>query len=151
MITIISGDLLQAKETAICHQVNCQNMMGAGVAKAIYTKWPEVKTEYHRFCDGKRPRDLLGKIQVVRLNEFPAGDKVVINVFGQLNCGHDKICYTRYDALESAFDELNRGAVSKSIAFPYGFGCGLAGGNWEQVERLMLEHLNKVDVTIYMK
>lgn len=65
MISIISGDLLQAKEAAICHQVNCQNVMGSGVAKAIFTKWPEVKTEYHRFCNGRRPRDLLGKIQVV--------------------------------------------------------------------------------------
>lgn len=151
MISIISGDLLQAKEAAICHQVNCQNVMGSGVAKAIFTKWPEVKTEYHRFCNGRRPRDLLGRIQVVNLSEFSAGDKVVINIFGQLNCGHDKICYTRYDALETAFDEINRVDEFKSLAFPYGFGCGLAGGNWQQVERLMLEHLFNVDVTIYMK
>lgn len=150
MIKIVRGDLLFAKEAAICHQVNCQNMMGSGVAKAIYTKWPEVKTEYHRFCDGKRPRDLLGKIQIVYINEF-SGSKVVINIFGQLNCGHDKTCYTRYDALAIAFDELNEVAAGKSIAFPYGFGCGLAGGDWQQVERLMLERLYNVDVTIYMK
>ena len=151
MLKIMKGDLLNAKDAAICHQVNCQNMMGAGVAKAIYTKWPEVKTEYHKFCDGKRPRDLLGKAQIVFLHDFPAGNKVVINIFGQLNCGHDMICYTRYDALTDAFDKLNILAAGKTLAFPYGFGCGLAGGDWQQVEKLMLEHLCNVDVTIYMK
>lgn len=151
MIKIVKGDLLLAREAAICHQVNCQNMMGAGVAKAIYTKWPEVKSEYHRFCEGKRPRDLLGKAQIVQLHDFPAGNKVVVNIFGQLNCGHDKICYTRYDALATAFDKLNQLAACKTLAFPYGFGCGLANGDWMQVERLMLEHLTNVDVTIYMK
>lgn len=151
MIKIVKGDLLNAREAAICHQVNCQNMMGSGVAKAIYTKWPEVKSEYHKFCAGKRPRDLLGNAQIVFLHDFPTGNKVVINIFGQLNCGHDKICYTRYDALADAFDKLNTLAAGKTLAFPYGFGCGLAGGDWKEVERLMLEHLNNVDVTIYMK
>lgn len=152
MIKIVKGDLLNAREAAICHQVNCQNMMGAGIAKAIYTKWPEVKSEYHRFCDGQRPQNLLGKVQIVELNEFPAGNKVVLNIFGQLNCGRDRICYTQYDALAAAFDMINNHvAAFKTVAFPYGFGCGLAGGDWQQVEKLMLEHLYNVDVTVYMK
>ena len=84
MLRIVKGDLLLAKEAVICHQVNCQDMMGSGVAKALYTKWPEIKREYHAFCADKRPRELLGKIQVVELAEFPAMQKVVINIFGQL-------------------------------------------------------------------
>ena len=43
MLQIIKGDLLEADVFAICHQVNCQNVMGAGLAKAIATKWPKVK------------------------------------------------------------------------------------------------------------
>lgn len=151
MIKIIRGDLLLAKEAAICHQVNCQNQMGAGVAREIYTKWPEVKTEYHRFCEGKDPYELLGKVQVVELREFQAGNKVVINIFGQLNLGRKKACYTSYEALAAAFDEINHIAAFKTIAFPYGFGCGLAGGDWMTVERLMLERMPYVDVAIYMK
>lgn len=151
MLKIMEGDILLAHEAAICHQVNCQNVMGAGVAKALYTKWPEIKREYHEFCSGQRPRDLLGKIQIVELSEFPAGNKVVINVFGQLTFGHDKICYTRYDALAKAFEEINRICAFKTIAFPYGFGCGLAGGDWATIEKLMLKYLYNVDVVIYMK
>ena len=150
MIEIVRGDILLANTAAICHQVNCQSLMESGVAKAISTKWPEVKLEYHELCSGKRPRELLGKVQVVELKEFH-GFKVVINVFGQLNCGHDNICYTRYDALEKAFAEINRICASKTVAFPYGFGCGLAGGDWATVEKLMVHHLWNCDVKIYLK
>jgi len=38
MIKIINGNILDAKETFICHQVNCQGVMGAGLAKAIRNK-----------------------------------------------------------------------------------------------------------------
>lgn len=153
MLKIVEGDIIFSDGVAaICHQVNCQSVMGSGVAKAIYQKWPEVKQKYHEFCSGQRPEDLLGKIQVVDLlSEFPARNKVVINVFGQLTYGRRKICYTDYDALAKAFDEINKICAFKTIAFPYGFGCGLAGGDWVTVEKLMLEHLYNVDVVIYMK
>lgn len=35
MIKIIQGDLLEAKENIIAHQVNCKGVMGSGVAKQI--------------------------------------------------------------------------------------------------------------------
>jgi O-acetyl-ADP-ribose deacetylase (regulator of RNase III) len=34
----------------IMHGVNCQRTMQSGIAKALYTKWPEVKEEYMRFA-----------------------------------------------------------------------------------------------------
>lgn len=33
MLRIVKGDLLLAREAAICHQVNRKNMMEAGVAE----------------------------------------------------------------------------------------------------------------------
>ena len=45
MIKTVVGDLLDATEDIIVQQVNCRSVMGSGVAKAIYTRWPEVKTE----------------------------------------------------------------------------------------------------------
>ena len=35
MITEKRGDLLNAKENIIAHQVNCKGVMGAGIAKLI--------------------------------------------------------------------------------------------------------------------
>lgn len=152
MIEIVRGDILNATGVAaICHQVNCMNAMGSGVAKAIYSRWPEVKLKYHEYCSGKHPEELLGNVQIVYLNEFPSYNLVVLNIFGQLNYGKSGICYTDYSALERAFDEINSLCAQKSIALPYGFGCGLAGGDWQTVEKLIAKHLWNCYVKIYLK
>ncbi len=150
MIKIIKGDLLDANAVFICHQVNCQNVMGAGVAKALYEKWPDIKSEYHKFCAAASdPYKLLGEIQFVPINH---GDMAVINIFGQLNYGrHKGVVYTDYNALQKAFNEINKSCSGTAVAFPYGFGCGLAGGNWETIERLMIEHITDCNVKVYMK
>lgn len=152
-LVIVPGDLLQSTETAICHQVNCQNAMGSGVAKALYEKWPEVKEQYHKYCHGAKPEQLLGHVQAVNINgkDIDHGGRFVINIFGQLNYGRDGKCYTRYDALETAFDKINYALAGYSLAFPYGFGCGLAGGDWATVYRLIRDHLYNTDITIYYR
>lgn len=40
MIKTVYGNIFDATEDIICHQVNCQGVMGAGVAKALYQRWP---------------------------------------------------------------------------------------------------------------
>ena len=147
MLHILNGDLLCADADFICHQVNCRSVMGAGVAKAIYTKWPEVKAKYHEFCSKSTPEELLGKIQIVDVYDLRIDS--VINIFGQLNYGRGKAVYTDYTALQHAFSEINRVCCGKSIAFPYGFACGLAGGDWIEIEKLMLQNLQNCDVKIY--
>lgn len=42
MIEIIEHDLLMLDCDIICHQVNCQSVMGSGIAKQIKTKYPNV-------------------------------------------------------------------------------------------------------------
>ena len=117
MIKTVVGDLLDATEDIIVQQVNCRSVMGSGVAKAIYTRWPEVKTEYHKFCRrSTSPYDLLGKVQLIDVEP----GKAVANVFGQLNYGRTagKV-YTDYVALTKAFDQLRTAFHDKSLAFPY--------------------------------
>lgn len=141
------GDLLDATEDIIVQQVNCRSVMGSGVAKAIYTRWPEVKTEYHKFCRrSTSPYDLLGKVQLIDVEP----GKAVANVFGQLNYGRTagKV-YTDYVALTKAFDQLRTAFHDKSLAFPYNFGCGLANGSWSVVYKMICTYFNDMDVTIY--
>lgn len=150
MLEIINGDILGSNVDYICHQVNCMNVMGAGIAKVIYTRFPEVKLEYHELCrQVNSAYDLLGRVQIVS----PLDTSVkIINIFGQLNYGRSiGHLYTRYDALEKAFLKINQICAGKRIAFPYGFGCGLAGGNWETVERLMIKYLTNCHVKVYIK
>ena len=42
----------------------------------------------------------------------------------------------------------------ESVAFPYGIGCGLAGGNWEEYQAMLEEFANMVypaRVTLVLK
>ena len=48
MPNIIYDDITKSNADYICHQVNCQGVMGSGVAKAIRDKWPQVYEEYKR-------------------------------------------------------------------------------------------------------
>lgn len=45
------NSVLDVTDGIICHQVNCQNVMGAGIARAIYEKYPKVKELYHKRCE----------------------------------------------------------------------------------------------------
>lgn len=149
-MVVIHGDLLNAQADAICQQVNCRNVMGAGLAKAIYTRWPAVKRLYHNYCISVgNPYALLGTVQVIKKQGDIPFD--VVNIFGQLNYGRENICYTNYEALSSAFKKINREYYGKTVGFPYMFACGLAGGDWAVVQKLMQEYLRNVRVGIYRK
>ena len=147
MVRIIDGSILDAKEDIICHQVNCQGVMGSGVAKVLCEKWPVIKKAYTRHCRRySDPKDLLGTFQLVEVEK----GKLVANVFGQLDFGRDKYRkYTDYVALTNAFAQLRDEYHDKSLAFPHGFGCGLANGDWIIVLGIIHTYFNDMDVTIY--
>lgn len=149
MIKIVTSDILNSTEDCICHQVNCRGVMGAGVAKAISDKWPLVKAMYAWYCKQQtNPNDLLGKIQTINVSK----NQSVINIFGQLDYGRDKNKrYTDYAALTKAFDAIRGKFKSKSLAFPYGFGCGLANGEWSIVNQMIETYFSDFDVVIYLK
>ena len=148
MIKLIDGDILESNEDFICHQVNCQGVMGAGIAKALSDKWPIVKERYLSFSSGARTKCLLGEIQAVPINDKQA----VLNIFGQEFYGKRRdVIYTNYIALEHAFALIRFGQEykNKSFAFPFMFGCGLANGNWTTVFGMMKRYLIDKNVTIY--
>jgi len=37
---VLKGDILTVKKGYVCHQVNIQGIMGAGLALQIKNKWP---------------------------------------------------------------------------------------------------------------
>ncbi|PFT50887.1 Appr-1-p processing protein [Bacillus thuringiensis] len=156
MIEIVEGNLLDATEDAIVQQVNCQGVMGSGLAKQIRAKHPEVYKMYQAHCDGKNPQALLGDIQAIYLrdeNSKPQDEyEFVVNIFGQLNYGRENVLYTNYDALRKGLVTLRDDAseLGVSIAIPYNLGCGLANGDWDNVVYPMIQEIFKdYGVTIY--
>lgn len=147
MIRVVNGDLLEADSPFICHQVNCQGVMGSGVAKAIRDKYPEVYTQYKRFCR-RYKGDLLGRVQYAST----ATGKIVVNLFAQEKFGYDGKCYTDYDALRKCLEELRDNiATSTEIAFPYLMGCHRGGGDWNIVYAMLEDIFAAHNVVLYRK
>ena len=143
MLIEIKGDITDTDCTVIAHGVNCQGVMGSGVAKALYEKWPAVKERYldvftnvNAGVDGE---NLLGYMDDAEVEK----GKFVINCFTQQYYGYDGKKYLSYDALEEAMTTLHLCCKSlykvDEIAIPK-IGCGLAGGDWQIVKAI----LNKV-------
>jgi O-acetyl-ADP-ribose deacetylase (regulator of RNase III) len=142
MVKYVKGNLLDSNCDYICHQVNCQGVMGSGIAKQIRERWPEVYDIYRELCDTYQSGDLIGGIQV-------AGH--VVNIFSQDNFGYDGRRYTSYDAFVEALLKFRTTIPSGStIGFPKNIGCGLGGGNWKIISTMIEEILGGYyDVYIY--
>lgn len=151
MISIIKGDITNAKENIICHQVNCQGVMGSGVAKALFTKYPQMKKDYLEYyaenSESHLPEDLLGRVIFTRI----AKNQYIASVFGQLSYGrHKGVVYTNYEALEDGLKYVGKIAGDdKSIAIPYFIGCGLANGSWDIVYDIIDCVLGDKNVVLY--
>src|SRR5258705_81628 len=131
-MTIIhkSGNILDATENIIIHQVNCEGVMGAGLAKQLRNKWPIIYTEYKKLCDENRIKFmLLGKVQYIKVDE----KKYVANMFSQLGIGTDKI-QTIYSDMKKVDADLSPSSASLDV-----FGFNLFIFSYEQYIKLCEE------------
>ena len=144
-MNIVNANIFNCIEPIIVHQVNCLGVMGSGIAYQIKLIYPEVYVDYHEFCQKRKPEEILGSCRIC-----PTKDgRFIANVFGQLDFGSG--VKTNYYALERALDGVRDFAKLKSysVALPYNLGCGLAGGNWDIVSKIIERTLFDVDYTLY--
>lgn len=146
MIKIVDGDILKAEEDVICHQVNCFGVMNSGLAKQIRNKYPEAYKAYINYCKDSDQKRLLGNICTVMCND----NKVIVHLFGQYDYGRNKQ-YTNYEALKESLQSILHVAkmFNDTIAIPYNLGCGLAGGDWKIVYKIIEDVFQNYDVTLY--
>ncbi|MGL5460153.1 MAG: macro domain-containing protein [Cetobacterium sp.] len=151
MIRLIKGDIVNSKEEVILHQVNCFTM-GAGVAKALYTKYPKIKKAHTEKIEEykKNRKELLGKYDIVSID----CNKHIVNCFSQFNYGRDRKCYTQYDLLFNCIEQITFLCEKNkyNLAMPFNIGCGLAGGDWNIVIKgiqKIAEKYPKVNISLY--
>lgn len=136
----VKGDVLQTPFQIIAHQVNCKGVMGAGLAKQIRKNYPNLYNAYKFYCNGANLGDCFGW--------YTHDGHYIMNIFAQDDYGRDKV-YTNYEAMRTAFfngiDTFRQAAdiyekdVQLTIAIPYMIGCGLAGGDWDKVQKILSE------------
>jgi len=153
MIKTVKGNLLSVTEGIILHGVNCQGVMGSGIALQIRNKYPVVYHNYTSLFNKLKEQKidkatLLGSIQEVIINK----DLSIINCFTQLYYGRDpKVRYIDYVALERCLElviqlfntkKLTNSDFKPLIAFPR-IGAGLANGDWSVIENIIEKTLGK--------
>lgn len=150
-MTIIykKGNLLDAKTDVIAHQVNCQSVMGSGVAKQIKEKWPCVYDSYVSYCYDyiTCTHELLGECQLVQVND----NQYVANLFGQNYYGKDGKRYTNYEALYKSLEGLANQMSKhnlKSVAIPYNMSCCRGGAKWQIVVGMICAIFLEAGITV---
>ena len=146
----------------IPHVVNDIGVMGAGVARALFMKWPNVRSDYIEWFNFKTKDPIIKKeievftIGKCQLVEVAPPNIYVINMVGQngIKVVGD-IIPLNYKELANCLKEVERLAEDIGWYFKRDveihmprIGCGLAGGKWEKVEQLILKNINH-PVTVY--
>ena len=107
--------------------------MGAGLALKIAKKWPAAKGCYAAaLYSGKHLGD-------VAYGMSGDGLKIIVaHLFAQDKYGRGQR-HTDYEALASCLTKLQLlgSRLKRPVYLPYGLGCGLAGGDWDIVSKLI--------------
>lgn len=143
-------------EVWVPHVVNDENLIGSGVAKALFERWPDVKKLYHAWFAQYPKKDMigtsgkakLGQIQVietgtiVKVVNMVAQSTPGINWYPQIYAGipiRYPLPPIRMQSLEECMvritHEMQRKNVNQIITVK--FGSGLAGGRWSEIEALI--------------
>lgn len=149
MIPIINQSLLEANTKYIAHQCNCITSHSAGIAKAIFDKFPYANTYKDRI------NGLVDKQGTVHItgNEFE-NKRLIINMYVQYYPGKPKAVDSyenRLNCLKKCLNLISQISDLESIGFPYNMGCGLAGGNFSEYFKILeifAEHVAKKTVKV---
>lgn len=150
MITLSGNavDFFESKKAnaVLIHQVNCQGVMGSGIALEIKEKY---HTHFQDYLDTlKEIPKPLGSVFTTIVSE----NKAICGIFGQDNYGRSKKRYTNYAALFHGLTQVfsNVGNDKTTFILPKRIGCDRGGADWSIVE-VFLEDMEKIfDLDIYI-
>lgn len=143
MVTYKNGDLLKSNCNIICHQVNCQGVMGSGIAKQIRAAYPSVFKAYKDLCDVYGCDFVFGIAHMCPISEVKG--RYIANMFAQYHYLPRGINHTDYERFRSCCQQLKTLIPTElvgtefTIGFPDHIGCGLGGGDWNIVKKIIEE------------
>lgn len=140
MILTKHGNLLDAKGI-IVHGCNAQGAFGSGVAGQIRRKWPEAHNAYSEAIAFWKA---CNHLPLGRITQCDVEDGVkVVHAITQEFYGYDGRMYVDYQAVRECFQMINY--YYRDSGVPINFpkiGCGLAGGDWDIVSKIIDEELD---------
>lgn len=154
----VAGDLILLGKTGafdvIAHGCNCFNNHNRGIARHFNEQFGTGSSVHYRL-----EADILGgdinKLGQVDSRRFiydmePITKKGralwVCNLYTQFRFGSGQV-HVDYDAIRLCFRKMNYIFKGKHIGLPK-IGCGLAGGDWMIVERIIKQEFKDCQVTV---
>ena len=131
----------------IAHVCNDSGGWGKGFVLALSRRWPEPEAAYRRWARSSEQFGL-GMVQLVKVEDHLA----VANMVAQHGyVSRANPVAIRYDALAQCLSKLAGRIEQGTLIHMPRIGCGLAGGNWDQIGPLLHEHLAMAgfDVCVY--
>jgi O-acetyl-ADP-ribose deacetylase (regulator of RNase III) len=149
-LSFIKGDATspQAKGMKIiAHICNDLGKWGKGFVMAVSARWPEPEAAYREWHRDRSSNDFgLGAVQFVQVERYIW----VANMIAQHGVrGGSRTAPIRYEAVEECLSKVSVKAVElgASVHMPR-IGCGLAGGQWERIESIIVKTLCEADVPV---
>jgi O-acetyl-ADP-ribose deacetylase (regulator of RNase III) len=152
----VTGDATDPQGDGIKFIVHCCNNLGiwgAGFVLAVSKRWPKAEAAYRTWdaeCRARGETLPLGQVQLVEVEP----DIWVFNLIGQEGVGpkRDGTPPINYHAIHQGLFIVENAAkiVGASVHMPR-MGAGLAGGDWNRIEQIIVEELcvRGVEVTVY--
>ncbi len=153
-ICYVQGDATRPQgegSKIIAHVCNDIGRWGKGFVLALSRRSPEPERAFLRWFAGREENDYaLGSVQFVQLEI----DLCVANMIGQHKVrleDDEGPAPVRYHAIEQALAKVGEKALElqASVHMPR-IGCGLAGGEWEKIEPLIIKNLSQRDVEVFV-
>lgn len=143
-LEVVSGDLLAAEEQYICHQCNCVTTHGKYLSASLFERFPYADIYSNRTSHGE-PGNIIIRGDPDR--------RWVIALLAQYYPGRSRYASDTAELREGWFREclikVSQLPGLRSLAFPYGIGCGAAGGNWHHYyEMISLLARKRPDIQI---
>ena len=131
----------------IVHVCNDVGGWGRGFVLAISKRWAEPEQRYRAWHKGQEKQPFaLGEVQFVQVRD----DTWVANLIGQRDIrALNGVPPVRYDAIREGLQKvaLEAKRINASVHMPR-IGCGLAGGDWNVVGKIVEEEVATVGVPV---
>jgi O-acetyl-ADP-ribose deacetylase (regulator of RNase III) len=151
MIEYETGDILKANVQALVNTVNCEGVMGKGIALQFKLKFPENFRAYETVCNQDELEP--GRLFVFdrgQLFEENDGPQYIINFPTKTHWRKPSKLEYIEQGMDALVEEVQQRDI-ESIAIPP-LGCGNGGLDWEDVEAIIERHIEalpEVRVVLY--
>lgn len=157
-LNFVIGDATEpikdGSKALICHICNDIGAWGKGFVLAVSDKYPMAKNIYMKYMKEKKKSNL-GDIQIVDFDDLYIVNMIAQNgIYTKTDENGNRIPPIRYDSLKNCLTRVSDFIISLnepiSVHMPR-IGCGLAGGTWSEVEKIIRDTLikNGIDVFVY--